>query len=89
MGDLIMGAGAIGTGLGGLIAAWYAWRRMPAYNARVRELNRMSAAQLHTELTRCTGAIMACGRSGDIRGMRHAHRAMKPIMHALAAGRAK
>lgn len=45
----------------------------------------MSAVQLHAELTRCTGAIMQCARTGDRRGMRYAHRAMKPIMRALMA----
>lgn len=41
--------------------------------------------QLHAELTRRTGEIMACARRGDFKGMRRAHRAMKPVMKALAA----
>lgn len=87
--DLIMGIGAIGAGVSGLIAARYAWRKLPAYNTRMRQLNRMSATQLHAELTRCTSAIMVCCDHGDSKGARHAHRAMKPIMRALTAERAK
>ena len=47
------------------------------------ELNRMSATKLHAELTRCAGAIMECARIKDEYGVRHAYRAMRPIIRAL------
>lgn len=85
MGDLIMGIGLIGVGLSGMIAMEYVRRKLPIWQARKRRFDRMSAVQLHAEITRCTGAIMQCARTGDRRGMRYAHRAMKPIMRALMA----
>lgn len=89
MGDLIIGIGAFCIGAGGLIGAAYAHRKLPAYNARRRQLSRMRTMELHAELTRCTGAIMTCCRKGDRKGARHAHRAMKPVMRALMAKKAK
>lgn len=89
MRDLIMGIGAIGAGAAGLAGCIIALRKLPGYNARMRRLSRMSATELHAELTRCTGAIMTCSRRGDRKGARHAHRAMKSIMRALMAKKAK
>lgn len=80
-----MGIGLIGVGLSGMIALEYVRRKLPEWQARRRRIDRMSATQLHAELTRCAGAIMQCARVGDRGGMRHAHRAMKPVMRALYA----
>lgn len=79
MHDLIIGCAAIAGGIGGLIAIRTKSRR----RRRQAQLIRMSATELHAELTRCTGAIMACACKGDKRGMRHAHRAMKPVMREM------
>lgn len=79
MNDLIIGCGAIAAGIGGIIATAIISHRLPAINARRRELDGMTELELCAELTRCTGAIMVCDR----RGMRHAHRAMRPVMRAL------
>ena len=85
MGDLIMGIGLIGLGVTGLISMPYLSRKLPELIEKRHRLNRMSAFELHTELTRCAGAIMECARVGDKEGMRHAYKAMKPIMKALYA----
>lgn len=84
MTDLIIGAAAMTAGLGGMI--WLGWvhKKLPEWNARDAKLIRMSTLELHGELTRCAGAIMTCARKGDKRGMRHAHRAMRPVMRVLA-----
>lgn len=83
MTDLIVGAAAVTAGLGGMI--WLGWvhKKLPEWNERDAQLMRMSRIELQGELTRCAGAIMACADGGDKRGMRHAHRAMRPIMRAL------
>lgn len=84
MGDLIMGVGLIGVGLSGMIAMEYARRKLPEWNARSERLRRRSIMQLHAEMTRCCGAIFECARIGDKHGMRHAYRAMRPVMRELA-----
>lgn len=84
MHDLIIGCAAIAGGIGGLIAIRTKSRR----RRRQAQMIRMSVTELHAELTRCTGAIMACACKGDKRGMRHAHRAMKPVMQVLKKRRA-
>lgn len=84
MHDLIIGCAAIAGGMAGLIAIRLEGRR----HRRQARLIRMSTTELHAELTRCTGAIMACARRGDKRGMRYAHRAMKPVMKVLKKRRA-
>jgi len=40
MGDLIMGIGLIGVGLSGMIAAGYAYHKLPEWNARSDRLRR-------------------------------------------------
>lgn len=83
MSDLIIGAAAMTAGLGGMI--WLGWvhKKLPEWNKRNAQLIRMSTLELQAELTRCAGAIMTCARKGDRRGMRHAHRAMRPVMRVL------
>ena len=83
MGDLIMGIGLIGVGLSGMIAMEYVRRKLPEWNARADRLRRRSAVQLQAEITRCAGAIFTCAHFGDKRGMRHAYRAMRPVMREM------
>lgn len=84
MGDLILGIGMIATGAAGMIAAGVAYHKMPEWNARMDRLRKRSDVQLHAELTRCVGAIAECARRGDRKGLRHARRAMKPIMRVMS-----
>lgn len=84
MHDLIIGAASVAAGLSGMIAAGYVHRKLPEWNKRDAQLARMGRLELQAECTRCAGAIMTCADSGDRRGMRHAHRAMRPVMRALA-----
>lgn len=83
IGDIIITSAAFAVGAVGLIAMRNIWNALPEYNRRRRELERMTTVQLHAELTRCVGTIMTCARKGDKRGMRHAHRAMRPVMRTL------
>ena len=83
MTDLIIGCGAMAAGIGGIVATAVAYRRLPARNARRKQLGRMTRTELCAELTRCVGAIAACSRKGDRKGARHAHRAMKPVIRAM------
>lgn len=83
MGDLIMGIGLISVGLSGMIAAGYAYHKLPEWNARSNRLRRRSTVQLQAEMTRCCGAIFTCVHIGDKRGMRHAYRAMRPVMREM------
>lgn len=83
MGDLIMGIGLIGVGLSGMIALEYARRKLPEWNTRSEQLRRRTDLQLKAEMTRCCSAIFTCAHIGDKRGMRHAFRAMRPIMREM------
>lgn len=83
MGDLIVGIGMIGIGVSGMIAAEVVYHRLPAYAARMNRLRKYSDLQLHAELTRCVGALAECARRGDRKGMRHACKAMKPVLRVL------
>lgn len=83
MGDLIIGIGLIGVGLSGMIALECVRRKLPEWNARADRLRRRSVVQLQAEMTRCCGAIFTCAHFRDKRGMRHAYRAMRPIMREM------
>ena len=69
--------------MGASVAALIAIAAYHRGAGRRAELRGMNRTELHAELTRCTGAIMACARKGDRRGMRHAYQAMRPVMREL------
>lgn len=81
--DLVISAAAFVVGGGGLIAMGWVHKKMPEWDRRRYDLQRMTAVELHGELTRCVGAIAVCARQGDKRGMRHAWLAMLPVIRAL------
>lgn len=83
MNDLIVGCASIALGCAGLTGLGWIRRKLPARNARMDVLRGMSVLDLHAELTRCLSAIMLCARKNDRRGMRHAYRAMRPVMKLL------
>lgn len=85
MTDLILGCGAIAIGAAGMI--WGILKMRSLRDPRRNALAQMSNAELNAEITRCAGAIMTCGRRGDRKGVRHAYRAMRPIMREMLRGR--
>lgn len=84
IGDLVIGIAATAAGIGGLVAVGLIAPHLPEWLERKRALNAMSETELHAELTRCAGAAMVCARYGDKKGMRHAYRAMRPVLRELA-----
>lgn len=72
MKDLIVTSAAFLVGTGGLISMGWVYKKLPEWNRRRYDLERMTDVQLHCELTRCVGAIATCARKGDKRGMHHA-----------------
>lgn len=90
IGDLVIGIAATAAGIGGLAAVGLIAPHLPEWLEWRRELAAMSETALHAELTKCAGAAMVCARYGDRKGMRHAYRAMRPVLRMLARkGRAE
>lgn len=84
--DLLIGIGSISAGITGLALIHRAWfKTFPALNADRAELAAMTPLELHVELTRCCGAIIACGRKGDKRGVRCAIRRIWLVSEAMLA----
>ena len=83
MKELFIDAAIMVAGTGGIISLGWVHKKMPEWHARHMRLIRMSKLELQAELTRCVGAIVTCARKGDRRGMRHAYRAMRPVMRVL------
>jgi hypothetical protein len=84
MKDLIIGIASLVIGTSGLIALKCIRRKLPEWEARRAQLKRLTKVELHSEITRCAGAIFVCANKGDRKGMMHAWRAMRPIMRELA-----
>lgn len=80
MKDLIISSAAFMVGTGGLISMGWVYKKLPDWNKRRYELERMTDVQLQAELTRSVGAIATCARKGNKRGMRYAWFAMLPVI---------
>lgn len=87
IGDLVIGIAATAAGIGGLATVGLVLPNLTEQLERKRELAAMSEAALHAELTKCAGAAMVCARYGDKKGMRHAYRAMRPVLRMLVKKR--